>query len=65
MLANRIVSRVSLCTQGKYHVPYFTAKARVMEYVKATYPDMTAVFPSPAYFYTNFIQYYKPTCALI
>ena len=45
-------------------MPYFTAKARVMEYVKSTYPDMTSVFPSPAYFYTNFMQYYKPTCGV-
>ena len=50
------------CAQGKYHVPYFTAKARVMEYVAAKYPDMKAVFPSPAYFYTNFMQYYHPKC---
>jgi len=55
-----------LCAaQGKYHVPYFTAKARIMEYVKATYPGMTSVFPSPAYFYTNFMQYYQPTCGVV
>ena len=49
--------------QGKYHVPYFTAKARVQGYVTSKYPDMTSVFPSPAYFMTNFIQYYRPKCA--
>ncbi len=45
-------------------MPYFTAKARVQDYVTSKYPDMTSVFPSPAYFMTNFIQYYRPKCAL-
>ena len=50
--------------QGKYHVPYFTAKARVQDYVTSKYPDMTSICPSPAYFMTNFVQYYRPKCAI-
>lgn len=46
-------------------MPYFTAKARVMEYVIDKYPEMASVFPSPAYFYTNFMQYYHPMCGAV
>ena len=50
-------------SQGKYKAPLFTAKGRLQPYVLQRHPQMTAVFPSFAIFYTNWIEYYHPKCA--
>ena len=43
-------------------VPFFDAKVRIEEYVKAQHPGMTAAFPFPAAFYTNFAEYQLARC---
>ena len=50
--------------QGKYVAPLFTAKGRVQPYVLEAHPQMTSVFPSFAIFYTNWVEFYKPRCAI-
>jgi hypothetical protein len=43
--------------QGQRSVPFFDAKAHVEEYVKMQHPSMTAAFPFPGSFYTNFVEF--------
>lgn len=43
--------------------PHFTAKARIMDYAKETYPEMICVFPSVCAFYTNWIERTPPKYA--
>ena len=49
--------------QGKWSAPHFTSKAQVMDYVKAAYPAMISIFPTPCAFYTNFVERARPRCA--
>ena len=53
----------SLHPQGKWSAPHFTAKARIMDYVKEQHPDIIGVFPSVCAFYTNWIERIPPKCA--
>ena len=43
--------------QGKRRVPFFDAKADVEAYIKTRHPTMTAAFPFPGTFYTNFAEF--------
>ena len=59
------VMNMACCrTQGKYNAPLFTSKARLQPYVLKTHPQMTSIFPSFAIFYTNWVEFYQPKCAL-
>ena len=51
--------------QGKWDVPHFTAKAHVVDYVRATHTGMISIFPAVAAFYTNFLEYARPKCATL
>lgn len=45
-------------TNGKKHVPHFTEKALVADYIRSL--PVSHSFVMPAYFYTNFLEYYVP-----
>ena len=47
--------------QGRWLVPHFWAKGRVVAYVKAAHPAMAAVFPALGIFYTNFVDTFPHT----
>jgi uncharacterized protein YbjT (DUF2867 family) len=52
------LENVEKITEDKKWAPHFTDKAKVEEYIR-TLP-VTSTFVLPAYFYTNFVEYYQP-----
>jgi uncharacterized protein YbjT (DUF2867 family) len=52
------LENVEKVTGGKKHVPHFTEKARVADYIRSL--PVLHSFVMPAYFYTNFLEYYVP-----
>jgi uncharacterized protein YbjT (DUF2867 family) len=52
------LENVNKITNGKKHVPHFTDKALVADYIRSL--PVSHSFVMPAYFYTNFLEYYVP-----
>jgi uncharacterized protein YbjT (DUF2867 family) len=52
------LENVEKITENKKWAPHFTDKAKVAEYIR-TLP-VTSTFVLPAYFYSNFVEYYQP-----
>jgi uncharacterized protein YbjT (DUF2867 family) len=52
------LENVEKVTGGKKHVPHFTEKARVADYIRSL--PVSHSFVMLAYFYTNFLEYYIP-----
>ena len=50
-------------SQGKWKASHFTAKARVSQYISTELgPQANVIFPSCAFFYSNFVEWFKPQC---
>jgi uncharacterized protein YbjT (DUF2867 family) len=52
------LENVDRVTNGKKHVPHFTEKALVADYIRSL--PVASSFVMLAYFYTNFLEYYVP-----
>jgi uncharacterized protein YbjT (DUF2867 family) len=52
------LENVAEITRSKKHVPHFTSKARVAEYIRSL--PVSHSFVMMAFFYTNFLEYYVP-----
>ncbi len=52
------LENVKKVTGGKKHVPHFTEKALVADYIRSL--PVSHSFVMPAFFYTNFLEYYVP-----
>jgi uncharacterized protein YbjT (DUF2867 family) len=52
------LENVEAITGGKKHVPHFTGKARVADYIRSL--PVAHSFVMLAFFYTNFLEYYVP-----
>lgn len=52
------LENVDKITNGKKHVPHFTHKARVADYIRSL--PISHSFVMLAYFYTNLLEYYVP-----
>jgi uncharacterized protein YbjT (DUF2867 family) len=52
------LENVEKITNGKKQVPHFTDKALIADYIRSL--PVSNSFVMPAYFYTNFLEYYVP-----
>lgn len=52
------------CMQGRFNAPHFTGKARVSQYITEKLPGLTAIYPSSAFFYSNFAEWFIPQYVL-
>ena len=46
--------------QGKYNVPFFSAKAEAVAQIKTKHPSLPVTVVQLAYFYTNFLEHFRP-----
>ena len=49
-----------LIPQGRYDVPFFTAKGKAVEEIQAELPRLAVTAVELAYFYTNFVERFRP-----
>ena len=46
--------------QGRYDVPFFTAKGKAVEEMQTELPKLSVTAVELAYFYTNFVERFRP-----